>query len=157
VFGTYFFIFGDPSYFPLGDPGFMESVQSPGVLQHWLLAAMMAGVGWFEWRTRQEWFMHRHWCYLFPAVCLAAGIMLLAHSHSLYRLKAEYLTLATHVAIGASVVIAGGARWLELRSSPPVERIAGLVSSGALLLVGLILLFYVDPEDGATWERLKES
>lgn len=156
AFGTYFFIFGDPSYFPVGEVGFVESVQSPGVLQHWFLAAMMAGVGWFEWRTRQEGFTRLRWRYLFPLVCLASGIILLAHSHSLYRLRTEYLTLATHVAIGAVVVIAGCARWLELRSSPPVERIAGLVASGALLLVGAILLFYVDPEDGATWERLKK-
>ena len=156
AFGTYFFVFGDPSYFPLGELGFVESIQSPGVVQHWFLAAMMAGVGWFEWRTRQEGFAHSHLRYLFPIACLASGIILLAHSHSLYRLRTEYLTLATHVAIGAAVVIVGCARWLELRSSPPVERIAGLTAAGALFLVGIILLFYVDPEDTLTWERLRK-
>jgi len=156
AFGMYFFVFGDPSYFPFGELGFVESVQSPGVVQHWFLASMMAGVGWFEWRTRQEGFAHSHWRYLFPVACLASGIVLLAHSHSLYRLRTEYLTLATHVAIGAAVVIVGCARWLELRSSPPVERIAGLTAAGALFLVGIILLFYVDPEDTLTWERLRK-
>ena len=155
AFGTYVFLIGDPTYFPFGEVGFWESVRSPGVLQHWFLSATMAAIGWFEWRTRQDGFARPRLRYLFPAACIACGILLLAHSHNFFRLKTQYLTLATHVAIGTTVIVVGCARWLELRSPPPGDRIAGFIGAGALLLVGLILLFYVDPEDTVTWERMK--
>src|SRR5262249_55368400 len=79
AFGSYVFLIGDPTYFPFGDVGFWETVRNPGVLQHWFLAATMAAIGWFEWRTRQEGFARPRLRYLFPCACIACGILLLAH------------------------------------------------------------------------------
>ena len=46
------------------------------------------------------------------------------------------------LAIGMLAVTMTCGRWLEVRLAPPAGRLAGVVFMSALLLVGLILLFY---------------
>jgi len=155
AFGILIFVFSNPTEFPMGPLGFWESAQDAEVVQHWLGALVAFGLGWVEWQARRGAFARRDLGYIFPVLSIVGGIVLLTHSHNIFELKQDFLTQSTHVAMGVLAVIIGCARWLELRCPPAQARVAGSVAAGAMLLVGLILVFYVDPADEATWARLK--
>lgn len=155
AFSILIFVFANPTEWPLGQLGFVESLQNTEVVQHWLAAFVVFGLGWFEWRARQGGFANRNLRYVFPVLCIVGGIILLTHSHNIFELKQEFLTQSTHVAMGTIAVVIGCCRWLELRFPPPQDRVAGVIAAASMLLVGCILLFYVDPGDFATWSKLK--
>jgi copper resistance protein D len=67
---------------------------------------------------------------------------LLGHAHEGFQPKAEFLIQITHNIIGLLAIMMACGRWLELRLRPPAGRLAGVVSLSALLLIGLVLLFY---------------
>jgi putative copper resistance protein D len=52
------------------------------------------------------------------------------------------LVQITHNVMGLLAIIMACGRWLELRLMPPAGRLAGVISVSALLLIGLVLLFY---------------
>lgn len=70
------------------------------------------------------------------------GGLLLGHAHEGFQPKAEFLIQITHNIIGLLAIMMACGRWLELRLRPPAGRLAGVVSLSALLLIGLVLLFY---------------
>ena len=74
------------------------------------------------------------------------GMIMLTHSHGVLERKEEFLIQSTHVSIGVLAVLMGCARWLEIRLPSPYNRLAGLLSLLATLLVGFILLFYMKPD-----------
>jgi putative copper resistance protein D len=154
VFAVLIFVFSNPTEFPLGDLGFWDSVRDAQVVQHWLAALVVLGLGWFEWRARRGGFGRWDLRYVFPILAIVGGIILLTHSHNISELWEDFLTQSTHVAMGVLAVVAGCARWLELRAPPSQDRVAGMAAAGAMFLVGLILLFYVDPGDRETWNSL---
>lgn len=71
---------------------------------------------------------------------------MLTHSHGLMERKQEFLIQSTHVLIGALAVLMGCARWLQIRLPAPLNRLAGLVSLLAMVLVGFVLVFYIQPD-----------
>jgi len=146
AFSVLIVVFANPDYWPLGPAGFVESLQNTTVVQHWLAGCVVFGLGWFEWRLRQGVGENRTKPFVFPALCIVGGILLLTHSHNISELKTEFLVQSTHVLMGLLGVIAGCGRWLELRLDSPYQRWAGLASITAIMLVGWILLFYVNPE-----------
>lgn len=145
-FSILIFVFSNPDHWPLGFISLADSLQSTEVIQHWLAAFVVFGLGWFEWNARQKTFQHSIKKFIFPSLCIVGGIILLTHSHSISALKTDFLAQSTHVSMGFLGVIMGCARWLELRLFNPHARWAGLVSIGSMMLVGFILLFYVNPE-----------
>lgn len=144
-FSVVIFVFANPDHWPLGSIGFIGSLQETEVVQHWLAAGVVFGLGWFEWRARDERFTHTQLQLVFPLLCIVGGILLLTHSHSIAELKQEFLIQSTHVSMGVLGVFVGCGRWLEIRLPAPYDRVAGVVSIGALMLVGFILLFYIKP------------
>jgi copper resistance protein D len=70
------------------------------------------------------------------------GLLLLGHVHEGLQPKDEFLIQMIHNVIGVLAVIMACGRWLELRLTPPAGRLAGVVSVSAILLIGLVLLFY---------------
>jgi putative copper resistance protein D len=70
------------------------------------------------------------------------GLLLIGHMHAGFQLKEEFLIQMTHNAIGLLAVIMACGRWLELRLTPPAGQLGGAVFMSALLVVGLLLLFY---------------
>jgi hypothetical protein len=56
----------------------------------------------------------------------------------------SHLLQITHHSIGLLAVIMACGRELELRLTPPAGRLGGAVFMSALLVVGLILLFYCE-------------
>ena len=143
-FAILIFVFANPDHWPLGPIGFLASVQNIEVVQHWLVAGVVLSMGWFEWKTRGQ--AVGLTSFVFPLLCVVGGVMLLTHSHSVTELKQEFLIQSTHVAMGVFAVLLGCTRWLELRLPPPYNRVAGTLSLTAMLMVGLVLLFYVNPE-----------
>ncbi|RMH37339.1 MAG: hypothetical protein D6690_02940 [Nitrospirae bacterium] len=146
AFSLLIIVFANPDHWPLGPASFWESFQSTEVVQHWLAGGVVFGLGWFEWWARRCQAASSHVRFVFPILCIAGGIILLTHSHSINELKTEFLVQSTHVAMGWLGVLAGCGRWMELQLPPPQARMAGLFSIIAIMLVGWILLFYINPE-----------
>lgn len=143
-FSILIFVFANPDHWPLGPVGFLAGVQNIEVVQHWLMAGVVFCMGWFEWKTRGQ--AVGLTSFVFPLLCVVGGVTLLTHSHGVMELKQEFLIQSTHVVMGAFAVLLGCARWLELRLPPPYNRVAGMLALTAMLMVGVVLLFYVNPE-----------
>lgn len=143
-FSILIFVFANPDHWPLGPVGFMASVQNIEVVQHWLAAGVVWCMGWFEWKARGQ--AVGLTSFAFPLLCVVGGLTLLTHSHGVMEPKQEFLVQSTHVVMGLFAVLLGCARWLELRLPPPYNRVAGTLSLTAMLMVGLVLLFYVNPK-----------
>jgi copper resistance protein D len=128
---------------PFGHMGFWEGIfSSNDILLHRLGALIAFVLGLIEWRARVNGKPGSHLPYVIPVLCAGGGIMLLGHSHTGFQSKEEFLIQITHHAIGVLAVSMACARWLELRLTFPADRLSGVVFMFALLLVGLILLFY---------------
>jgi len=82
------------------------------------------------------------WARVFPLLVAAGGALLLAHAHPLVHVKEAYLMEITHLPLGALAVLAGWARWLDLRLPARAGRIAGRLWPPALIAIGLLLVFY---------------
>jgi copper resistance protein D len=128
---------------PFGPMGFWEGMLSSNeILLHRFGALIACVVGLIEWRVRVNGKLGSHLPYIVPGLCAAEGFLLLGHSHPSFQLKEEFLIQITHHAIGVLAVAMACGRWLELRLTPPAGRLAGFVFTSAMLLVGLVLLFY---------------
>lgn len=143
-FSVLILVFANPDHWPLGPIGFIDSWHETEVVQHWLAAGVVFGLGWFEWRARTE-STRTRLQFVFPLLCIVGGIILLTHSHSIAELKQEFLIQSTHVSMGMFGVLLGCGRWLEIRLPPPYDRMAGVLSIGTMLVVGFLLLFYIKP------------
>ena len=111
-------------------------------LQHFLAAFLVLGLGVFEWRARSTGAGQRPWRWVFPALAMAGGVLLLTHSHTAFEAKPSFLVQVTHTTIGALAGLIAASRWLELRLPPPGGRLAGAVAAGAMLAIALVLVFY---------------
>jgi copper resistance protein D len=128
---------------PFGDTGFWEGLlSSDEILLHRLGALIACALGLIEWRVRANGRRDTPLAYVIPLLCAMGGLLLLGHIHAGFQLKEEFLIQMTHNAIGLLAVIMACGRWLELRLTPPAGRLGGAVFMSALLVVGLILLFY---------------
>ncbi|HSF33870.1 MAG TPA: CopD family protein [Candidatus Tectomicrobia bacterium] len=128
---------------PSGHLGFWEGMLgSDEILLHRLGALIACALGVVEWRARVNGNAGSRLPYVIPGLCAVGGLLLLSHSHTGFQPKEEFLVQISHHAIGVLAVIMACGRWLELRLTPPAGRLAGVVFMSALLLVGLILLFY---------------
>ena len=131
------------SSWPFGPMGFWEGVlSSDEILLHRLGALIACVLGFTEWRVRIHSQPGTYLPYVLPVLCAVGGILLLGHVHEGFQPKEEFLIQITHNAIGMLAVAMACGRWLELRLAALAGRRAGMVSVLALLLIGLILLFY---------------
>ncbi len=140
------FVFSNPDHWPLGSVGFMASLQNSEVVQHWFAAVVVLGLGWSEWLGKTRAPGRKSFQFVFPLLCIVGGMIMLTHSHGLIERKQEFLIQSTHVSIGALAVLMGCARWLQIRLPSPHNRLVGLLSLLAMLLVGFVLLFYIRPD-----------
>ena len=128
---------------PFGRMGFWEGLlSSDEILLHRLGAVTACVLGLIEWRARVNGRRDTPLAYVIPLLCAMGGLLLIGHMHAGFQLKEEFLIQMTHNAIGLLAVIMACGRWLELRLTPPAGRLVGAVFMSALLVVGLLLLFY---------------
>ncbi len=139
---AFLFVRNDPRAWPLGPAGFWESMVLPDVLQHRLAVLVVVALGVFEWLVRTGRLAHPRWRLLFPLLCAVGGAVLLTHSHAMFNLKAEFLAEVSHAPMGILAVVMGWGRWIELRLPAGASRVPGWVWSGAMVLIGAILLVY---------------
>jgi putative copper resistance protein D len=143
---TFLFLRSDPEVWPLGRIGFFASFRDVEVLQHRTFVALIAAFAIFEWRVRTGRDV-KPWARLvFPLLCAGGGVLLLTHSHAIANLKDQLLIELTHTPLALAGIVAGWARWLELRldpqANPTAWRIARWVWPLCFVLVGLLLLNY---------------
>jgi putative copper resistance protein D len=145
----------DAEVWPLGDIPFFTALRDPEVLQHKLLSLLIAGFALSEWlvRLRGKTGPAAH---VFPLAMVLGGFLLLTHTHAIGNVKEALLVELSHLPVGVLAVIAGAARWTELRGQPrpalamaggapepPAEaRLAGYIWPICLIGVSLLLLFY---------------
>jgi putative copper resistance protein D len=131
---------GSDGAWPFGDAPFWLG-DAEG-FQHRLGAFLALAIGALEWRARIRPRPGSVLPYVFPALAMAGGVLLLTHSHTAFELKSNYLIQVTHSTMGAFAVLIACGRWLELRLPQPAARTAGVLSHVAMLLVALVLVFY---------------
>jgi putative copper resistance protein D len=143
---VFLFLRSDPEVWPLGDIGFFASLRDVEVLQHRVFVVLIAAFAIFEWRVRTSHNVKPWARLLFPLLCAGGGVLLLTHSHAIANVKEQLLIELTHTPLALAGIVAGWARWLELRldpaTSPAAWRIAHWLWPVCFILVGLMLLNY---------------
>jgi len=132
----------DPEGWQTGRVGFWKQLLGLEVLQHRILLALTALLGLAEWRVRSGRHPSSSWRYVFPLVFIVSGTLLLSHAHEVNDARSSFLMELTHLPMGLVVLVAGWARWLELRLPPAAGRRAGRFWGPSLLALGLLLLLY---------------
>jgi putative copper resistance protein D len=144
--GAFLFVRSDPEVWPLGDIGLFASLRDIEVLQHRFFVLLIVGFAFFEWRVRAGNWTSKRAALVFPLMCAIGGSLLLTHSHAIANVKEQLLIEITHTPLALAGIVAGWARWLELRLDPETNpmfvRIMGWTWPVCLLLCGLILLDY---------------
>ena len=142
----FLFLRSDPEVWPLGDEGFFVSFRDIEVLQHRMFVVLIVAFAVFEWRVRVAREVKPWMRLVFPLLCAVGGTLLLTHSHAIANLKDQLLIELTHTPLAITGIVAGWARWLELRLDPVANRtewrIARWLWPMCLVLVGLMLLNY---------------
>lgn len=138
----FLFIRSDPEVWPLGEIGFLASLRDPEVVQHRFFVVLLVAFALFEWGVRVGWLRRPGAALVFPLLTSLGGGLLLAHQHSLGNVREELLIELTHFPLALLGIIAGWARWLELRLAPGQQRLPGAVWPVCFLLIGLVLLAY---------------
>ena len=111
-------------------------------MQHRVFVVLVMAFGIFEWMVRTQRLKSPRWAMVFPMLCAVGGALLLTHSHVLSNVKAAYLMEITHTPLALLGLMAGWARWLELRLPDRGEGVPERVWAIALVLVGVLLLLY---------------
>jgi copper resistance protein D len=142
---AFIFLRADPENWPLGPNGFWESFDNSEVLQHRAFAVLTIAFGLFEWAVRTDRIRSKRAALVFPLICALGGALLLTHSHSTGNVKKELLTELTHVPLALLAIVAGCARWLELRLPAGDRRIPSLIWPLCFAIIGLLLLLYQEP------------
>ena len=139
---VFLFLRADSENWPLGPRGFWESFQVAEVAQHRLFVVLIIAFGLFEWCVRTGRLRPEPYGLVFPLVCAIGGALLLTHSHSLVNVKEEFLAELSHLPLAVLGVVAGWARWLEIRL--PDRRRGGLqwVWPLCFVFIGCLLLNY---------------
>jgi len=132
----------DPEGWQTGTVGFWEQLWDPEVLQHRLLLVLTAAFALAEWRVRSGRHPTSPWRFVFPLVCICGGVLLLAHVHEVNNFKTGFFMELTHLPLGLVALLAGWARWLELRLAPAEPAWSGRLWAPALVVFGLLLVFY---------------
>jgi copper resistance protein D len=105
---------------------------------------LVVAFGVFEWMVRTDRLPPRPWAYVFPMLAAVGCGLLLTHSHAMFSVKDEFLGEVTHAPLGILGGFVGWGRWVELRL-PVSGRGAGWLSTGCLIMVGLLLVVYREP------------
>jgi putative copper resistance protein D len=83
---------------------------------------------------------------VFPLLCAGGGTLLLTHSHAIANLKDQLLIELTHTPLALAGIVAGYARWLEIRLDPRNHRTTWMVASWlwpvCLMFCGVLLVLY---------------
>ena len=140
---AFLFLRSDPEVWPLGDIGLLESLRDPEVVQHRIFATLPLLLGAFEWCVRTGRLRGRAAASVFPLLCAFGGALLLTHNHTIANVKDALLIEFTHTPLALASIVAGWARWLELRMPHGrVAAVSGWLWPACFVFIGLLLFFY---------------
>lgn len=131
----------DSENWPLGTNGFWESFQVAEVAQHRFFVLLIVAFAIFEWSVQNKRLAPERAGLVFPLVCAVGGALLLTHSHSLGNVKEEFFAELSHIPLALFAVLAGWARWLEIRL-PDRSHAFGRIWPVCFTLIGVVLLAY---------------
>ena len=132
----------DPEGWQTGTVGFWAQLLDPEVVQHRLLLVLTALFALAEWRVRSGRHPHTRLRFVFPLVAILGGVLLLSHVHQVNDVKTGLFMELSHLPLGLVSLLAGWARWLELRLAPVERPWPGRLWGPALVAFGLLLVFY---------------
>jgi putative copper resistance protein D len=138
----FIFVQADSECWPVGPKGFWACWVNPEAFQHRLAALVSAGFALFELRVRRQPHKNGWLSLVFPLICAAGGAALLTHSHAITSVKENLLVELSHLPLGIVAVLAGWARWLELRLPEKDRGIPSWIWPACFVLIGLGLLNY---------------
>jgi putative copper resistance protein D len=138
----FLFLRADPENWPLGPSGFWESFSSADVTQHRLFVVLILLFAAFEWGVETGRLKSSRAALVFPLICAGGGAMLLTHTHALTNVSEQLFAELSHLPLALLAVIAGWARWLELRLPGPGRQMAGRLWPVCFALIGAVLLLY---------------
>ncbi len=138
----FIFIRADTESWPIGPQGFWATWLHPEVFQHRLAALVCIGFAAFELQVRRLRLESSWLSLIFPLMCALGGAVLLTHSHSITNVKEELLAELSHVPLGLAAVLAGWARWLEIRLPAENRSIPAWIWPACFVLIGAGLLNY---------------
>ena len=139
---AFLFIRSDPEVWPLGDIGLLASLRDVEVVQHRAFVLIIVIFGVFEWAVRAGRLKSARAALVFPLITAGGGALLLTHSHAIANVKDQMLIEFTHTPLALAGIVAGWARWLELRLPGRVSAVAGWVWPPCFLFIGALLFFY---------------
>ncbi len=139
---VFLFFRSDPEVWPLGEISFVDSMRDVEVVQHRFFVLLIVAFGLFEWRVRAGGWRNRWAALVFPLVTAGGGAALLTHSHAIANVKDALLIELSHTPLALTAIVAGSARWLELRLDGRARRIAAWVWPLCFVLIGFMLLSY---------------
>src|SRR6059058_5802063 len=139
---AFLFLRSDPEVWPLGPNGFCVTFADPEVVLHRIFAALVIALAVFEWRVQTGRTASPGIRLVFPMLIAVSGALLLTHSHSLGNIKEEVLAELSHIPLAILAVMAGWARWLELRLPPENQARAWVARLWpvCISLIGVFLL-----------------
>jgi putative copper resistance protein D len=144
VLAVFLFLRADPENWPLGPNGFWASFREADVLQHRAAVLLIIVFALFQWAVETNRVKSHAAALVFPGVCAIGGIVLLTHMHAVTNIKQEMLVELSHTPLAIFGVMAGWARWLELRlpQENSARRYLAWVWPVCFIFVGLILMDY---------------
>jgi putative copper resistance protein D len=142
LMAVFIFLRADPENWPLGPNGFWESFDQAEVLQHRLAVGLVVAFAFMEWRVQLGKAKSTFASLVFPVVCVVGGMMLMTHTHALNNVKDELLAEMSHLPLALLAIIAGWARWLQLRLPARDQAIVSWIWPVCFVLMGGILLNY---------------
>lgn len=131
----------DPEVWPLGPVPLLDSLRDPEVVQHKLAGLLVAGFALAEWAVRRGW-LRGGARFVFPVAMLAGGVLLLAHTHAIANVKEALLVELSHLPLAVLALVAGCARWTELRGPAALAAPARRIWPVCMVLIGLLLILY---------------
>jgi putative copper resistance protein D len=141
---VFLFLRADPENWPLGPNGFWESFREADVLQHRAAVLLIIVFALFQWAVETNRVKSHAAALVFPGVCAIGGIVLLTHMHAVTNIKQEMLIELSHTPLAIFGILAGWARWLELRlpQENNARKYLAWVWPVCFVFVGLILMDY---------------
>ena len=142
LMGVFIFLRADPENWPLGPNGFWESFDEAEVLQHRVAVLLVIAFAVFEWRVQLRTSKWKYAPMVFPAVCVAGGMLLVTHTHSLNNVKEELLAEMSHIPLALLAILAGWSRWLQFQLPKRDQTVVSWIWPLCFSLMGAILLNY---------------
>jgi putative copper resistance protein D len=144
LLAIFLFFRSDPENWPMGPNSFWKSFMVTDVLQHRAAVLLIIIFAIFQYRVETQRVKSMAAALVFPAVCAVGGVVLLTHTHALSNVKEEMLEELSHTPLAVLGIVAGWARWLELRlpEENSARKYLAWVWPVCFILVGLILMDY---------------